>query len=467
MRVLPRSLFGQIMLAIALALLVAQAISAVLLWQSAQSRREVGALHAAAYRITASVDDPAMQERRDFRRDTERRRPWRDRFPRTFGVQSLDRLPGLAGADRQPKLERFFSEILDEQDAEAVDLAIYRRHLASDPFAQAIIERRARRGDLPRWAKGDLLFVAAKLEADGPWHIVRVPLPPPDTQALGTMLLQTLLIFILLLAIMAIMLRRITKPLGALTRQTERFAATGSSDGQIIPEGPTDIRRLITAHNAMEDRIGAMLNEKDVMLGAIGHDLKTPLAALRVRIESIADENQRARMAGTIEDITQTLDDILSLARVGRPSDAPEPTDLAALAASVVEEFEDMGEPASMTESPRTVLTVRPTWLRRALRNLVSNALRYGGNAEVSLLQHDGQTILRVDDNGPGIPADRIEEMLEPFRRGEQSRNRATGGAGLGLTLAKAIAEQHGGSLSLKNRPNGGLRAELRLPAAH
>ena len=155
---------------------------------------------------------------------------------------------------------------------------------------------------------------------------------------------------------------------------------------------------------------------------------------------------------------------------MGRAGDPPERAELGALVASVVEEFEDMGQPVTLEETTRVAHPVHVTWLRRALRNLIGNALRYGGSAEVSLIKSDSGIVLRVDDNGPGIPADRIAAMLEPFTRGEASRNRDTGGAGLGLTLARAIAEQHGGRLILANRPTangtGGLRAEIRLPPA-
>ena len=214
----------------------------------------------------------------------------------------------------------------------------------------------------------------------------------------------------------------------------------------------------------METRIAAMLDEKDVMLGAIGHDLKTPLAALRVRIESVPDEAQRAKMADSIEDITQTLDDILILSRVGRDRSGAEAVDLAALMTSVAEEFEDLGEPVTVEDPQRIVASVQVTWVKRALRNLVSNGVRYGNGAELSLLAENGFAILRVDDNGPGIAPHKIEDMLQPFARGEASRNRATGGAGLGLTIARAIAEEHGGELTLSNRPKGGLRAEIKLP---
>jgi signal transduction histidine kinase len=130
----------------------------------------------------------------------------------------------------------------------------------------------------------------------------------------------------------------------------------------------------------------------------------------------------------------------------------------------VVEEFEDMGDPVALGETVRIALPVHITWLRRGLRNLIANAVRYAGGAEVTLLREGGHAVLRVDDRGPGIPSERIADMMEPFTRGEASRNRETGGAGLGLTLARAIAEQHGGELVLANRPEGGLRAEIRLP---
>ncbi len=218
----------------------------------------------------------------------------------------------------------------------------------------------------------------------------------------------------------------------------------------------------------MEARIGALLEEKDVMLGAIGHDLKTPLAALRVRIETVEDAGERAKMAAGIEDITRSLDDILSLARVGRDAALPERTNITALVASVVEEYEDRGMAVTFDPDARLIAPVHVTWLRRAMRNLVSNAVRYAGSAHLAMCEDGGQLVLRVDDNGPGIPADRMADMVEPFTRGEASRNRITGGAGLGLTLARAIAQQHGGTLVLANREEGGrtigLRAELRLP---
>ena len=142
-----------------------------------------------------------------------------------------------------------------------------------------------------------------------------------------------------------------------------------------------------------------------------------------------------------------------------------ERTDLSALLAAVAEEYEDRGEPVELGATQRLALRLRATWLRRALRNLIDNAVRYGGKARVSLTSEGRSALVRIEDDGPGIPEGEIDAMMEPFARGEASRNRETGGAGLGLTLARAIAEQHGGTITLHNRTDGaGLVAELRLP---
>ncbi len=321
----------------------------------------------------------------------------------------------------------------------------------------------------------EFLLAGLKREGETNWSVARAAIPPPNRGGLFAIILQTLVLYLILVGGLAFLLRRITRPLAELADRTDRFAGASGDLQPLAPSGPDDMRRLISAHNAMQQRIAALIGEKDVMLGAIGHDLKTPLAALRVRIESVPDDAERARMAASIKDITETLDDILSLARVGRPSDPLERTDLGALVGSVVEEYEDMGSDVALVAndaaSERIAMNLRATWLRRALRNLIGNALRYGEEARVSLRRQGGEAVICITDKGPGIPADRIAAMLEPFTRGETSRNRGTGGAGLGLTLARAIAEQHGGTLRLSNRlaENNkveGLLAELRLPLA-
>lgn len=462
MRLWPRNLLGQTLLAVAAALLVAQAVSAVLLYRAAENRREAAVLNAAA--ISLLVDPSLNEGRRQIARRVRRATDGPLQL-RPLRGEVTTALPLLAGERNDAALARALGQVLANQGMEPQATLVTMRRAGDDPVLQQRARGNPRFAVQPDWPDRRVLVAAIRRDESGPWQVARVVVPPREARVVGGIILQTLVLVLVLTTVLYWLLRRITRPLAALTERTERFALTQDATGQPVPSGPDDIKRLQSVHNAMEQRIAALLDEKDVMLGAIGHDLKTPLTALRVRIESVENESQREKMAAGIEDITRSLDDILSLARIGRAKAPPEPAQIGALAEAVVEEFEDMGEAVSFTAEERIVLPVQVTWLRRALRNLISNALRYGGNAEVSLLREAGEIVLRVDDNGPGIPPDEIATMLEPFQRGEASRNRSTGGAGLGLTLARAIAEQHGGALVLANRVGGGLRAELRLPA--
>ena len=450
-RFLPKSLLGQMLLSVALALLVAQAISAVLQYRAAEQRREFGALNGLAFQLVA---EPRFEGEPRWRR---------------LRVERTAANPLLPGETRDTDREEVLRQILVDQGIEPAQLVVITRPISEDAYVMGRLQERPDLRRRSEWAAGNMILAGLQRQGSSEWTVARVPVAMGGPQQLGALITQTLLLYIVLVGGLALLLRRITRPIAALTRRVEHFAATRELEGQLEPAGPDDTRRLIAAHNAMEERIAALLNEKDVMLGAIGHDLKTPLAALRVRIESVEDPAEREKMARSIEDITRSLDDILSLARVGRPSDPLERTDLGALVSSVVEEYEDMGEPVELADTKRVPLRLRATWLRRALRNLIGNALRYGERARVSLAREDKQAVVRIEDDGPGIPDGEIAAMMEPFARGDSSRNRETGGAGLGLTLARAIAEQHGGTLSLANRhgPGGkvaGLVAELRLP---
>lgn len=465
MKIWPRSLQNQLLLAIALALLLAQGISAALLYRSQAERREAALIHTAALRLFGAArqeglaDGPFRHEGLRLPRTGERQIP----------VETSTTRPPSITPRRHENAEHELREIFEEQGMAIGQVLVFDRPLGDDPRLMRRIARRASVVGSEAESPHHLMVAMVELPQARRWLSVRVPVPRGEQFLLFTLLGQTLLLYALMVGAIAAIVRRITRPIAHLTTRLEHFARNRNTEGQLAPEGPDDVRRLIMAHNAMEQRIAALLDEKDVMLGAIGHDLKTPLSALRVRIESVGDEAERARMAATIEDITRSLDDILSLARVGRPSDPLEMTELNALVGQVAEEFEDLGEPVSFTPAGRIVLPLRATWARRAVRNLVVNALRYAGSARIVLERGDTEALIRIDDDGPGIPPDRLAAMLEPFTRGEPSRNSMTGGAGLGLTLARAIAEQHGGRLALANRHDAagavaGLSATIALP---
>ncbi|WP_432201399.1 sensor histidine kinase [Erythrobacter sp. W53] len=479
MRLLPKSLMGQTLLAAAGALLVAQAISATLLYQAAQDRREAALINAAAFQLVTGGTRAPRLGRDGLRRGGPRlggegpRADSRgDRIPRRtmrkLRFTETEQSPVASDESRDPAREQRLSDFLTAQGINVGEVAVTIRPLLQDDDWGAAARRSPRLLERAQNSHG-LLVAGLRREGSELWQVVRLPIPKRDGMGLGAITLQTLVLFVVLLGLLYLMLRRITGPLADLRGRTEAFSVTGAASEPLPVRGPQDVAGLTSAHNAMEARITAMLDEKDVMLGAIGHDLKTPLAALRVRIESVADEKQRTKMSDTIEDITRTLDEILDLARIGRNDTPAEHAELSALATSIVEEFEDTGKDVTLTDTVRAVAPVHLTWLKRGLRNLIANAVRYARAARVSVKRDGTDIVLVVEDDGPGIPADEINAMLEPFSRGEASRNRATGGAGLGLTIARAVAEQHGGSLVLSNRLEDGrvlgLRAEIRLPA--
>ncbi|TCM16991.1 signal transduction histidine kinase [Novosphingobium sp. PhB165] len=474
----PHSLMGQMLLAVAAALLLVQGLGAFLVYRAQREGYEAGMLNAAVFRLIMETRGPRGLVRHQNGRPNDTPGPLSGPPPKGYHLEYSTSSPAMPGEARDAEAEADLAKILAEQDFAVREVVVVHRAAGSDRYARRGLLRRAASYGLSHdetsgLMRSNLMVVGVRTSDEGSWIVARVRAPRPENVLLGPILIQTISIYIVLMAAVALILRRITRPLAALTRRLERFAETQDLDGQLPPSGPEDMQRLIVAHNAMESRIAALLDEKDVMLGAIGHDLKTPLAALRVRIESVTDDVERGRMATTIEDIVRTLDDILSLARVGRPSDPRERTELSALIFSVIEEYEDMGEPVEVGETERVALELRPTWIRRALRNLIGNALRYGERARVSLTREDSRegrhAVIVIDDDGPGIAEDSIEAMMNPFTRGDPSRNSATGGAGLGLALARAIAEQHGGALTLSNRlaADGtvqGLRAKLELP---
>ena len=319
-RFLPKSLLGQMLLSVALALLVAQAISAVLQYRAAEQRREFGALNGLAFQLVA---EPRFEGEPRWRR---------------LRVERTAANPLLPGETRDTDREEVLRQILVDQGIEPAQLVVITRPISEDAYVMGRLQERPDLRRRSEWAAGNMILAGLQRQGSSEWTVARVPVAMGGPQQLGALITQTLLLYIVLVGGLALLLRRITRPIAALTRRVEHFAATRELEGQLEPAGPDDTRRLIAAHNAMEERIAALLNEKDVMLGAIGHDLKTPLAALRVRIESVEDPAEREKMARSIEDITRSLDDILSLARVGRPSDPLERTDLGAGVSSGVEE---------------------------------------------------------------------------------------------------------------------------------
>jgi signal transduction histidine kinase len=238
-----------------------------------------------------------------------------------------------------------------------------------------------------------------------------------------------------------------------------------------LPEtGPAELATAAAAFNTMAARIRRFVDDRTFLLTAIGHDLRTPITRLRLRAEFMEDDDQRARMLSDLDELETMVSATLAFGRDATSSEPAVPVDLAALVNTVLTEAGDARPdlPAAAVGyagPDRFTITARPVALKRALTNLVTNALNYGGTAKVSLTPpQDGQVVLHVDDDGPGIPPEDLERVFLPFQRLEPSRNRETGGMGLGLPITRNIARAHGGDATLQNRARGGLRATLILP---
>lgn len=445
-RLWPKSLFGQLMLLVALALFVAQAINLAMLARAGERLRFAEAAGPVVARIITAAER------------IEAGLPVRAQRFRRRGMMSVDAQSAVR-TDSHPRVAEYeerLANALQENGFSARAVEIGRADIA-----QLRLPRRFQRRMEERRAP-DIFRVSVQLQ-EGQWLNSWMRVRPGGIGALISIIAQTVILYGALLFVLYLFARRISRPLRSLTGAVREFS-DGNGETAVPVEGPRDVAGLIEAFNAMQVRIAAMLGEKDHMLGAIGHDLRTPLAALRIHAENVAEEAERARMVETIEDMTETLDDILSLARLGRPSAQSEPLDLTALVDSAIEDFRDVGAPVAFEDSAKAVVEGRANLLKRAIRNLIDNGIRYGEAVAVRVRQADGTAIVEIDDRGPGIDAAELETVFEPFARLEGSRNRASGGSGLGLALARAIVREHGGELTLANLPEKGLRASLSLP---
>lgn len=257
--------------------------------------------------------------------------------------------------------------------------------------------------------------------------------------------------------------RRLASPLSAFAQAAERLGRDPGGP-ELALKGTAEVKVAAQAFNEMQRRLRLYVQDRTSMIGAIAHDLRTPLTRLRFRIES-ASEDARAKMERDIDQMEAMVAATLSFVRdASLPTERKE-VDLSSLMRTVVDELADIGKDVALQRCERVIIQGDPLGLRRVVTNLIENAVKFGGRARVRLYRGDnGQALVDVDDDGPGLSESDLERVFEPFYRTEPSRSRDTGGIGLGLAVARSISRAHGGDVKLENRAGGGLRATLCLP---
>jgi signal transduction histidine kinase len=302
---------------------------------------------------------------------------------------------------------------------------------------------------------GEWLNVKAELEPLRPWHS------------------PTFLVAFVLMTVAAAVLtlwavRRLTAPVRTLAEAAEALGRDVNAPP--LPEnGPTEVATAAIAFNTMAARIRRFVEDRTELLTAIGHDLRTPITRLKQRAEFVEDDEQRGKILADLEELEAMVSATLAFGRDARTTEPVSHLDLAELLRTILDEAGDAcpevldqlnyDGPAHLTVQARSLS------LKRVFVNLVANAVNYGGSATVRLANPNNRMVLvEVEDNGPGIPPGELERVFEPFHRGEPSRNRETGGVGLGLPIARNIMRAHGGDVTITNRPSGGVKATVTLP---
>jgi signal transduction histidine kinase len=256
--------------------------------------------------------------------------------------------------------------------------------------------------------------------------------------------------------------RWLAKPLGQFAAAAERFGRDPSAPPMAV-KGSSEITQAAAAFNEMQDRLRRYVDDRTSMVAAIAHDLRTPLTRLRFRIEAAPEEAQ-VKMTADIDQMEAMIAATLAFVRDAQADPHRTRLELSSLLESVVDDMAETGADVAVEKAEKVVIDADSLALRRLITNLIENAIKYGARARCSLSVHDRLAEIDIEDDGPGVPGPELNRVFDPFYRREPSRNRQTGGIGLGLSVARSIARAHGGDVALQNRPQGGLRAKVTLP---
>ncbi|GGE95583.1 HAMP domain-containing protein [Stappia taiwanensis] len=459
----PRSLAGQLIALLLIALVVAQCFT---LWIFAGERRVAlvemarSTFLARGASLVRVLEEAPQSQYPEILKAVSSHFLW-------FQVNSK---PALAASGTRPAerrlVEMFREELGDDRD---IRIDVMAKPPSSIRHPRAT-ERRAQRRDTEARERRDrrrrtgiiALAMSVPLK-DGQWLNAATRFRLPRHTYLP-MLVSIGLMAGAIVLIIAVTIRRLTRPLRELAAAADKLGR--GEDVDPLPEtGPAEVRGTIQAFNVMQDRLTRFVRDRTRMLGAISHDLRTPITSLRIRAEFIEDDENREKMIETLDEMQHMVEATLALARDQSSREAAAKTDLGEFVDAIADDYRSTGRPVTFERpAARIVTTIRPISLKRALRNLIDNAIRYGGSADLSLEERPDSLVLSVRDSGPGIPPERLKDVFDPFVRIEESRSEETGGIGLGLSIARSIVHAHGGTLTLGNRQEGGLLARISLP---
>lgn len=303
-------------------------------------------------------------------------------------------------------------------------------------------------------------FEASMKLPDGGWRTVT---PGEGLEPWRLFVIAWLVLSALAAAVFAwAMAQRFARPIGAFARAAERLGRDPRAP-PIELDGPAEIAEAARAFNDMQARLNRYVDDRATMIAAVAHDLRTPLMRLGLRVED-ADPSIRAACEGDIREMQAMISAVMAYVRDSSRIGVRRPLDLRSLAETVVDDAADRGADVSLELGDPVVIEADPVALKAMLANLVGNAVKYAGGAELVLSARDHEAVIAVRDRGPGIADEDMERVFDPFFRGERSRNRDTGGMGLGLASARATARAHGGDITLHRRSGGGLCATVTLP---
>ena len=468
-RLWPRSLRGQMVALVLVGLGLAQVLGFVI--YRSQQRSELQALRdefvltriVSVARLLADTP-PALHPR----------------IVQTAGSRSLrlalaaQAAPDSPSAD--PRAARLRQKLAAQSGVELTDVHVDLRYAESARSQQYKHDdddhRRARRNRDRRDRDDDrrrsnrtrtvVMTVALRL-GPGRWLNVTAAGKPPEPFWQWPTLLSAGLAALILSGLMVAAVRRITRPLAGLAAAAERFGR-GEATVPLAERGPADVRDTIRAFNHMRARLERFVQDRTQMLAAISHDLRTPIAALRVRAELIEAPDTRGRILATLDEMQRMTEATLTFVREDADRELTRPVDLNALVESLCDDLSDTGADVRFSGPGKTPYRCRSLSLKRALRNVIENATRYGERARVKLSQDADGLRIQVADDGPGIAETDRERVFEPFVRLEASRSLETGGVGLGLAIARSIVRRHGGDIVLENQTPNGLIVTVILP---